>query len=102
MKNYFFRSEEIKGEIKVYPLANQTDETGNKINEALLVSCSKAVRSGKAPDYFVGSNLTISSTGKFYRCFGDFRRLDPTSEEAKEMDTVCGTVLHLLELRKHL
>lgn len=92
MKNYFFRSEEIKGEIKVYPLANQTDETGNKINEALLVSCSKAVRSSsKAPDYFVGSNLTLSSTGKFYRCFGDFRRLDPTWPEALEMDTVCGT-----------
>ena len=35
MKNYFFRSEEIKGEIKVYPLSNQTDETGNKINETL-------------------------------------------------------------------
>ena len=92
MKNYFFRSEEIKGEIKVYPLSNQTDETGNKIDENLLVSCSKTIRdSGKTPDYFVGSNLTLSSTGKFYRCFGDFRHLDPNSSEALEMDTICGT-----------
>lgn len=92
MKNYFFRSEEIKGEIKVYPLSNQTDETGNKIDETLLVSCSKTIRdSGKTPDYFVGSSLTLSSTGKFYRCFGDFRHLDPNSPEALEMDTICGT-----------
>lgn len=92
MKNYFFRSEEIKGEIKVFPLSNQTDETGLKINETLAVSCSKQIRTSvSAPSYFVGSDLKLEIGGKYYRCFGDFRVLDLTSAEAFEMDSVCGT-----------
>ena len=92
MKNYFFRSEEINGKIKIFPMSNQTDETGNKINESLCVSCNTSIKcSIPAPGYFVGSSLTLSSSGKFYRCFGDFRVLESTKPEAFEMDSICGT-----------
>lgn len=91
MKNYFFRSEEIKGEIRIFPVKNQKDETGNPINESLCVSCSKDIRNAyKAPEYFVGSNLLLDKSGKFYRCRKDFRKLEPGTPEATEFESITG------------
>ena len=92
MKNYFFRSEEVKpGIIKVFPIVNQKDETGNVINEALHVSCSKIIRTAyKAPEYFVGDNLSLDKSGKFYRCTKNFRKLKAGTSEALEFEFISG------------
>ena len=94
MKNYFFRSEELKGEIRVFPIANQKDETGNVINETLHVSCSKAIRVAyKAPEYFVGDSISLDKSGKFYRCTKNFRKLESGTAEALEFETLSGITI---------
>lgn len=91
MKNYFFRSEEIKGMVKIFPMKNQNDETGTAINESFLVSCSKSVRNSyKAPDYFVGDSLSLDKSGKFYRCSKNFRHLEADTKEAEEFTKLTG------------
>lgn len=95
MKKYFFRSEEDKkGDIRVFPIANQKDETGKDIDETLHVSCSKTVRSAyKAPAYFVATGLVLDKSGKFYRCSKDFKKIDPTTSDADEFEAISGVVL---------
>lgn len=80
-KNYFFRTNE-SGKLTLVP--NQTDESGNAL-EDLNVSASKSLRD-KCPagTVFVGDSLnkvTRSSSASYYYTTTNFRRLTPDCGE---------------------
>lgn len=81
MKYYFFKSvvEKKTGKLRVNPLENQIDSTGNAINTTFNVQCNKSVReSYPESTIFFGTDIKLSSSGKYYTTKG-FNRLTKTS-----------------------
>ena len=95
MKKYFFRTEEdVKGNVHVFPIINQKDETGTDINHLLKVRCSKKIRSMyKVPSYFISTSIVLDKSGKFYRCGTDLKKLEIDSPDVKEFEAISGIVL---------
>lgn len=86
-KNYFFKSVKNEaGNIFIYPVENQTIETSSDpVDVTLKVSSPTETRiSHPVGSLFVGTKLSLSSTGTFYHASG-FEYVNPDTEKGKRL-----------------